>query len=1101
MNMKSKLFALLCALAMLAGTVSVPVFADGTTASEPVYNADLNCFFANGTPITISAGADGTTITWEGGSEAVPNNVSVFGGGHNTDAAMATSITMAGGTVRNIFGGGLHQSNVTSSSVTMTGGTVTEGLMGGGASSTAPNCGCELGASYYNGDAMDSPCRVEDATVAVSGGSVFTLFGGGQGISYTGTADVTVSNDADVEWATAGGSNGYTGTGTLNIQGGTIYVAQGVNRGSMDSIEINMTDGEVTNLYAGGETSDASVNGTYTKATVAVDGGTVGTLSPGSNGVAQVESIENAAVTVAEAATVTSVAEGFELNEEGMLVQYAAQIGDVKYETLGAAFSAASGTATITMLKDVTGCSAIDVTRKNVTLDLNGFDIGFAYQQNFSVYSNGQLHLTGSGKVYEEEPYFAPVMQKGALMGANTSVVTVGKDVTLEGWAGLFIDKNGAYNSGVSATVYGKLISQPDADGYLGSALYVNGSIVITGANAPKILLDGATLLAPNGGNGMYLAGYADTTIVDSTIEATVEGNTGIEIRAGKLNITNSTVKGGTGEFNEEPNGNGSTIFNAALAVAQHTSKLPLEVTVNSGTFTGTAALYQRNIQDNDGEAVAKVKLDIVGGDFVGQVYSENKSGFITGGTFTEQPAEEYCADGYAPVANDEGGYGVVSEYLASIGDQKYKTLDALVEAANAMGETPFTIKFLKSFELPVAYAIQSTQNITFDLNGQTITVAKETADRSYYAINNYGTVTIEDSSAAQTGTVIARGVRNLDDGKMTINSGTIISCDENGGACVWNEADLTINGGTFETVFVGTPGDNVGIGCVNNSGMAQITGGTFKDVNRRTYAIISTGYMEITPADGREVIVEGAHGGISSDGGTLVINGGSYSSSDYYGLYVSNDGNNGTPMQAAVTVNGGTFTGKTYSVWIGSDVNDPVNSTIEITNGVFEKPLNAQENTREGAIKISGGTFSDPVPAEYCAPGFEPVENDDVYGVAPVANAISANAVDAIKEGAEGTIRFITKVDKLTGTASSFGTYILPLDVFEKNNNNWDLKAVVEYKRSINEDDTYAADLTGLPEKYFNEEIMAQSFMVVEGAEKAVICDFDAVSVNGAMQ
>ena len=40
--------------------------------------------------------------------------------------------------------------------------------------------------------------------------------------------------------------------------------------------------------------------------------------------------------------------------------------------------------------------------------------------------------------------------------------------------------------------------------------------------------------------------------------------------------------------------------------------------------------------------------------------------------------------------------------------------------------------------------------------------------------------------------------------------------------------------------------------------------------------------------------------------------------------------------------------------------------------------------------------------------------------------NAISANAVDAIKEGAEGTIRFITKVDALNGTATSFGTYIL---------------------------------------------------------------------------
>ena len=772
MNMKSKLFALLCALAMLAGTVSVPVFADGTTASEPVYNADLNCFFANGTPITISAGTDGATITWEGGSEAVPNNVSVFGGGHNTDAAMATSITMAGGTVRNIFGGGLHQSNVTSSSVTMTGGTVTEGLMGGGASSTAPNCGCELGASYYNGDAMDSPCRVEDATVAVSGGSVFTLFGGGQGISYTGTADVTVSNDADVEWATAGGSNGYTGTGTLNIQGGTIYVAQGVNRGSMDSIEINMTDGEVTNLYAGGETSDASVNGTYTKATVAVDGGTVGTLSPGSNGVAQVESIENAAVTVAGTATVTSVAEGFELNEEGMLVQYAAQIGGVKYETLREAFSAVKGTATITLLKDVTGCSTIDVARKNVTLDLNGFDIGFAHLQRFNVYSGGQLHLTGSGKVYEEVPDYAPVMQRGSAFGTSNSIVTVGKDVTLEGWAGLFINQNSGKDQGVSATVYGTLITKRDTKNAPGGAIYVNGQITTTTANVPKIRLDGATLLAPEGGNGMYLAGYADTTIVNSTIEEILDGNTGIEIRAGKLSITNSTVKGGTGEFNEEPNGNGSTIFNAALAVAQHTSKLPLEVTVNSGTFTGTAAVYQRNIEGNDEEAVAKVKLNIVDGDFAGRVYSENKSGFIT------------------------------------------------------------------------------------------------------------------------------------------------------------------------------------------------------------------------------------------------------------------------------------------------------------------------------------GGTFSDPVPAEYCAPGFEPVETENGYGVAPVANAISANAVDAIKEGAEGTIRFITKVDKLTGTASSFGTYILPLDVFEKNNNNWDLKAVVEYKRSINEDDTYAADLTDIPEMHFNKKIMAQSFMVV-GDETVTSDLFDTVSVD----
>lgn len=289
-------------------------------------------------------------------------------------------------------------------------------------------------------------------------------------------------------------------------------------------------------------------------------------------------------------------------------------------------------------------------------------------------------------------------------------------------------------------------------------------------------------------------------------------------------------------------------------------------------------------------------------------------------------------------------------------------------------------------------------KTVNLDLNGFKIETTTKTGDpsRHYYAIDNYGKITIDDSSAGGTGEIYARGVENLGNGEMIINGGTFISCDANGGACVWNEAKLTVNGGLFKTVHVGSAGDSVGVGCINNSGTALITGGRFEDVNKRTYAIISTGNITITPAEGKEVVVFGAHGGLAIDSGVAVINGGSYSSEDYYGLYVSNDGKGTIPEDAAVTVNGGTFSGKNYSVWIGSDHNNPVNSTIEIYGGNFEQPLNAQDCTREGAIKIKGGTYSEP-PTEFVDPTAYVIDSSTgKFVVAPIATEITLDKTTA---------------------------------------------------------------------------------------------------------
>ena len=365
-----------------------------------------------------------------------------------------------------------------------------------------------------------------------------------------------------------------------------------------------------------------------------------------------------------------------------------------------------------------------------------------------------------------------------------------------------------------------------------------------------------------------------------------------------------------------------------------------------------------------------------------------------------------------ALVAQETGNSPIVR-----IGEVEYSDFGTFFTAFQAIpANTPTEVTLLADVVVPGYVPVAEGQVIDFDLNGHRFetTTQPDNASRHYYAINNYGTLTIDDSSTGKTGVIYARGVQNLGAGTLTVKGGRIVSCDENGGAAIWNEATLTITGGTFTTEFVGTPSDDYGPGCLNNQGTALITGGTFMSDNRRTYAIISTGKLEITPAEGSDVTVFGAHGALSSDGGTAVVNGGSYTSTEYYGLYVSNDGRNSETMQAAVTVNGGTFDGKTYSVWIGSDVNDPVNSTILITGGTFLDPLNRQDVAREDAIVITGGTFSVAPPAEFYPEGYLPVLTEEgTYEVSDTAAVASvttesgtigypslAAAVNANKQG-----------------------------------------------------------------------------------------------------
>ncbi|MDE5830569.1 MAG: hypothetical protein K2H53_02575, partial [Clostridia bacterium] len=240
-----------------------------------VLNGSQKCFFANGNELSITArddGQNGATIFWADGTKHVdvPSDVNVFGGGHaDTTTYENTKITMNGGTVKNIFGGGLHESYVTASEVIVNNGTVTGSIVGGGANVLAGSDNCVPASA----SASSSPTRVVNAIVSVNNGSSNNVYGGGEGISYTGNAKINI-NGGTFQYVTAGGSNGYTGNTEVEITSGQINVLQSVNRGEVVSSIVEVLGGTIQNLYVGGENA-ADVTGTIESVSLDIAGGSV----------------------------------------------------------------------------------------------------------------------------------------------------------------------------------------------------------------------------------------------------------------------------------------------------------------------------------------------------------------------------------------------------------------------------------------------------------------------------------------------------------------------------------------------------------------------------------------------------------------------------------------------------------------------------------------------------------------------------------------------------------------------------------------------------------------------------------------------------------
>ena len=357
----------------------------------------------------------------------------------------------------------------------------------------------------------------------------------------------------------------------------------------------------------------------------------------------------------------------------------AASVNGKYYASLADAVAAAKTGDTVTLLADVS--ERLSISKDKVfTLDLGGNTLTGVGGQVLDIYGdvtikNGTVKMTDADTA-------------SAIWLNQTAKLTVESDATV---SVSNIAEDNCYCIGLwSDCTAAELTVKGTLEG--GSGITVNGLITDT-AVQNKLLVDGATINAVN--HGIYQAGNATTSVNNSTIT----GSTGIEVRAGNIETNNSSITG-NGEFSCENNPSGTTTTGVGIAIAQHTTTLPIDVKISGGTISGTYSVYEANPQKNSTDAVSKVEISISGGSFDGNVSSEDIEKFITGGNFSSSLKDtDYLADSLKAELNTGKG-DVPYSY--------YPTVNEAKEAAKKAGGgtvTDLTSSTAKTYTVTLKFA------------------------------------------------------------------------------------------------------------------------------------------------------------------------------------------------------------------------------------------------------------------------------------------------------------------------------------------------------------------------------------------------------------
>ena len=742
---------------------------------------------------------------------------------------------------------------------------------------------------HINGTCMSSDVTINGATIKATNDN---------GIQLNGKGTFSITNSE-----ITGGTGIYIKAGTLTLENTKVTGTRNPVNYSYNGNGANATgDAVVIDAcnYPGGNPTITIKSGVFGGSKAAIgyyqNSGSDPTANPGTAAISITGGTFSSDVSA-------YVADGYTYNSETKTIEplgetnAVAKVGDTYYKTLAAAIDAAQDSETIKLLKD---CSSerVNLEDKCITIDLNGNTLTStsAYGVMFCAKNGHKITVNGT--------------KEGSKL-VGTLMVTAGTDGHIE-------INGGTYESSLYCPIYinGAVSSE-------NSTLTVKNAI-ITASNSES---------SQDNGVGVYLAGYSTSAFENTTVTAP---STGIEIRAGRLTLTNCNVTGGNGNVAATANGNGNTVQNAALAISQHTTNKPIDVTINGGTFTGTAPIYQTDVQ---GTGSSNVKAEVKNGQFNGTVSAAtNGTIAVSGGTFSSAVPVNCCAPGFEPTKNDDGTYGVkikanlAAEVLDAQGNTvgAYDTLTAAITAA----QNGDTVVLLKNVTENVT--ISADKTITLDLNGKKLTNADEqdtitvalgasltvtgtgTVDNVTHgkaAVYNKGTVTLADGTyerSAEAGkdandaggnsfyTVLNHGNMTVEADVVVNNKGKYSSLFENGYYNYSNRdgvvnPTLTIKGGTFDgglntiknddnatlTIKDGTF-QNYTQAAFQNHNIATVEGGTFIG-GGSAKAVLQCGVCSTADEehDKHQLTISSGYffGEITKTVGTISITGGTFSS------------------------------------------------------------------------------------------------------------------------------------------------------------------------------------------------------------------------------
>lgn len=468
----------------------------------------------------------------------------------------------------------------------------------------------------------------------------------------------------------------YVYEGDLTVNGGTFSVKQKYSPEYPDEYVLNCYDDSYNNRNA----------------SITVKGGTFLEFNP-----------QNCR---AEGEDTNFCAEGYTTSSETQgehtiytVIPPIAKVGQTYCESLGEAIDKAANGDTVTLLRDA---STEPITiNKGITLDLGGNTLTLIKDDSTSPFgldfSNNGDNVLKNGVICDErskDTTFAGFISvrltgDGTLTIENAEIQNYQPDseanynyiLRADGGTGTLNLKSGTKLTELERTThtnktYGTVgvalfgpaktqdtmlsqtINLVIEDGVsintMGFAISGNGS----DSNGTNITINGGEIVS-NSAQAIYHPQYGTLTIQGGKIT----GNTGIEMRSGILNVSGSAIITGTGTpISVGPNGNGSTTAGVGIAVAQHTTKLPIIVNISGGTISGYTGFYESNPQNNSTADLEKIELSISGGQFssinggVNSIYSEDCSKFISSGYFTSDPSD-YVADGYYAGESDNAAY------------------------------------------------------------------------------------------------------------------------------------------------------------------------------------------------------------------------------------------------------------------------------------------------------------------------------------------------------------------------------------------------------------------------------------------------------------